>query len=66
MITRPRLTGGRGSDSKQISIDFGVRDADNALAGTPVTLGDPRSPLLRPAQGLVKADPPHHGLRLTA
>lgn len=45
VITRPRLTGGRGSDSQQISIDFGVGDADNALAGTPVTLGDLRSPL---------------------
>lgn len=32
VITRPRLTGICGSDSKQILMDFGSGDADNALA----------------------------------
>ena len=32
MITRPRLTGICGSDSKQILMDFGEGDADNAMA----------------------------------
>ncbi|EUA52597.1 putative short-chain dehydrogenase [Mycobacterium xenopi 3993] len=32
MITRPRLTGICGSDSKQILLDFGEGDTDNALA----------------------------------
>lgn len=32
VITRPRLTGICGSDSKQILMDFGEDDADNALA----------------------------------
>jgi threonine dehydrogenase-like Zn-dependent dehydrogenase len=32
VITRPRLTGICGSDSKQILMDFGADDADNALA----------------------------------
>jgi threonine dehydrogenase-like Zn-dependent dehydrogenase len=32
VITRPRLTGICGSDSKQILLDFGEGDADNALA----------------------------------
>lgn len=32
VITRPRLTGICGSDSKQILLDFGEQDADNALA----------------------------------
>lgn len=31
-ITRPRLTGICGSDSKQILMDFGADDADNAMA----------------------------------
>jgi threonine dehydrogenase-like Zn-dependent dehydrogenase len=31
-ITRPRLTGICGSDSKQILLDFGEGDADNAMA----------------------------------
>jgi threonine dehydrogenase-like Zn-dependent dehydrogenase len=30
-ITRPRLTGICGSDSKQILLDFGEGDADNAM-----------------------------------
>jgi threonine dehydrogenase-like Zn-dependent dehydrogenase len=33
VITRPRLTGICGSDSKQILLDFGEGDADNAMAG---------------------------------
>jgi threonine dehydrogenase-like Zn-dependent dehydrogenase len=33
VITRPRLTGICGSDSKQILMDFGEGDADNALGG---------------------------------
>jgi threonine dehydrogenase-like Zn-dependent dehydrogenase len=33
VITRPRLTGICGSDSKQILMDFGEGDADNAMAG---------------------------------
>ena len=32
VITRPRLTGICGSDSKQILMDFGADDADNAMA----------------------------------
>ncbi len=32
MITRPRLTGICGSDSKQILMDFGEDDVDNAMA----------------------------------
>ncbi len=32
VITRPRLTGICGSDSKQILLDFGADDADNAMA----------------------------------
>jgi threonine dehydrogenase-like Zn-dependent dehydrogenase len=32
VITRPRLTGICGSDSKQILLDFGEGDADNAVA----------------------------------
>ena len=32
VVTRPRLTGICGSDSKQILMDFGADDADNALA----------------------------------
>jgi threonine dehydrogenase-like Zn-dependent dehydrogenase len=32
VITRPRLTGICGSDSKQILMDFGEGDADNAMA----------------------------------
>ncbi|HZU47566.1 MAG TPA: zinc-binding dehydrogenase [Mycobacterium sp.] len=32
VITRPRLTGICGSDSKQILLDFGAGDTDNALA----------------------------------
>jgi NADPH:quinone reductase-like Zn-dependent oxidoreductase len=32
MVTRPRLTGICGSDSKQILGDFGEGDADNAMA----------------------------------
>jgi threonine dehydrogenase-like Zn-dependent dehydrogenase len=32
VITRPRLTGVCGSDSKQILLDFGEGDTDNALA----------------------------------
>ncbi|OBK50993.1 oxidoreductase [Mycobacterium gordonae] len=32
VVTRPRLTGICGSDSKQILLDFGADDADNALA----------------------------------
>jgi threonine dehydrogenase-like Zn-dependent dehydrogenase len=32
VITRPRLTGICGSDSKQILLDFGEGDADNAMA----------------------------------
>jgi threonine dehydrogenase-like Zn-dependent dehydrogenase len=33
VITRPRLTGICGSDSKQILMDFGEGDADNAIGG---------------------------------
>ncbi|HTX94402.1 MAG TPA: alcohol dehydrogenase catalytic domain-containing protein [Mycobacterium sp.] len=33
VITRPRLTGICGSDSKQILMDFGEADADNAMGG---------------------------------
>ncbi len=33
VITRPRLTGVCGSDSKQILMDFGEGDADNAMGG---------------------------------
>ncbi|MEE3067608.1 MAG: zinc-binding dehydrogenase [Actinomycetota bacterium] len=33
VITRPRLTGICGSDSKQILMDFGEDDADNAMGG---------------------------------
>jgi threonine dehydrogenase-like Zn-dependent dehydrogenase len=33
VITRPRLTGICGSDSKQILMDFGADDADNAMGG---------------------------------
>ncbi|MCV7199800.1 zinc-dependent alcohol dehydrogenase [Mycobacterium angelicum] len=32
VVTRPRLTGICGSDSKQILMDFGADDADNAMA----------------------------------
>lgn len=32
VITRPRLTGICGSDSKQILMDFGADDTDNAMA----------------------------------
>jgi threonine dehydrogenase-like Zn-dependent dehydrogenase len=32
VITRPRLTGICGSDSKQILMDFGEADVDNAMA----------------------------------
>ena len=32
VITRPRLTGICGSDSKQILMDFGEDDVDNAMA----------------------------------
>lgn len=32
VITRPRLTGICGSDSKQILMDFGEGDTDNAMA----------------------------------
>ncbi|RDH75968.1 oxidoreductase [Mycolicibacterium moriokaense] len=32
VITRPRLTGICGSDSKQVLLDFGEGDADNAMA----------------------------------
>jgi threonine dehydrogenase-like Zn-dependent dehydrogenase len=32
VVTRPRLTGICGSDSKQILLDFGEGDADNAMA----------------------------------
>jgi threonine dehydrogenase-like Zn-dependent dehydrogenase len=32
VVTRPRLTGICGSDSKQILLDFGESDADNAMA----------------------------------
>ena len=32
VITRPRLTGICGSDSKQILLDFGEGDTDNAMA----------------------------------
>ncbi|QLL08366.1 zinc-dependent alcohol dehydrogenase [Mycobacterium vicinigordonae] len=32
VITRPRLTGICGSDSKQILLDFGAGDADNAMS----------------------------------
>ena len=34
MITRPRLTGICGSDSKQILLDFGEGDTDNAMAAS--------------------------------
>ncbi len=33
VVTRPRLTGICGSDSKQILLDFGENDADNAMSG---------------------------------
>jgi threonine dehydrogenase-like Zn-dependent dehydrogenase len=33
VVTRPRLTGICGSDSKQILLDFGEGDADNAMSG---------------------------------
>ena len=33
VLTRPRLTGICGSDSKQILMDFGEGDADNAMGG---------------------------------
>jgi threonine dehydrogenase-like Zn-dependent dehydrogenase len=33
VVTRPRLTGICGSDSKQILLDFGESDADNAMSG---------------------------------
>ena len=33
VVTRPRLTGICGSDSKQILMDFGEGDADNAMGG---------------------------------
>jgi threonine dehydrogenase-like Zn-dependent dehydrogenase len=33
VITRPRLTGICGSDSKLIRMDFGEGDADNATGG---------------------------------
>jgi threonine dehydrogenase-like Zn-dependent dehydrogenase len=33
VVTRPRLTGICGSDSKQILLDFGDSDADNAMSG---------------------------------
>lgn len=32
VLTRPRLTGICGSDSKQILMDFGEGDGDNAMA----------------------------------
>ncbi|MGZ4528022.1 MAG: zinc-dependent alcohol dehydrogenase, partial [Mycobacterium sp.] len=32
VLTRPRLTGICGSDSKQILMDFGEGDADNAMS----------------------------------
>ena len=32
VVTRPRLTGICGSDSKQILMDFGEDDVDNAMA----------------------------------
>src|SRR6201999_1473374 len=32
LVTRPRLTGICGSDSKQILLDFGEGDSDNAMA----------------------------------
>ena len=32
VVTRPRLTGICGSDSKQILLDFGEGDTDNAMA----------------------------------
>ena len=35
VITRPRLTGICGSDSKQILLDFGEGDTDNAMAAAP-------------------------------
>ena len=33
LVTRPRLTGICGSDSKQILLDFGDGDSDNAMSG---------------------------------
>lgn len=33
VVTKPRLTGICGSDSKQILLDFGEGDADNAMSG---------------------------------
>jgi threonine dehydrogenase-like Zn-dependent dehydrogenase len=33
VVTRPRLTGICGSDSKQILLDFGENEADNAMSG---------------------------------
>jgi threonine dehydrogenase-like Zn-dependent dehydrogenase len=33
VVTRPRLTGICGSDSKQILLDFGESDSDNAMSG---------------------------------
>ena len=33
VVTRPRLTGICGSDSKQILLDFGESDVDNAMSG---------------------------------
>jgi threonine dehydrogenase-like Zn-dependent dehydrogenase len=33
VVTRPRLTGICGSDSKQILLDFGEGDSDNAMSG---------------------------------
>lgn len=33
VVTRPRLTGICGSDSKQILLDFGEHDVDNAMSG---------------------------------
>src|SRR6202171_5968533 len=33
VVTRPRLTGICGSDSKQILLDFGESDAENAMSG---------------------------------
>src|SRR3954452_5967596 len=33
VVTRPRLTGICGSDSKQILFDFGEGDSDNAMSG---------------------------------
>src|SRR5262249_23308293 len=33
LVTKPRLTGICGSDSKQILLDFGEGDSDNAMSG---------------------------------